>query len=151
MNDMYPLFDDSIDVPGRLLEYMASSVKAFLDNRDSIKTTIVPRDEMPFFHLYVNGRTHISFVNVSLYQSRSEFRVKDMTGSFECSRTPLWFPPGFRTPRNIEEGRQYSVVISYKPSDKSTFLKDVTKFGPGEGEQDLERTVDGMLELVPQH
>lgn len=148
---MEPFFDDSVDVViGKLIGYGVSSVKDFLDNRGSVKTTIHPGWDRPLY-LYVHNRALIYFGSVGLYRSGdSKFRVEDMTGHFECTHTPFWFPPGFRTPREIQEGRQYNAEISYNPYDKSTFLMTVDKFGPGEGEQDLERTVDGMLDLAPQ-
>jgi len=147
---MRPLFDEDVDFT--MAGYGAFSVKDFLDakKKDSIITNTFPKQQIPFL-LHLRNRAQIYFGNVDLYGSKKKgYRVEDTTGDFECSHTPIWFPPGYKTSREIEEGKQYTVEISYNPRNKTTFLLNVVKFGPGEEAGDLGVIVNKIFELAHQ-
>jgi len=142
------VLNDGSDSHRTYVSYQAFSVKDFLDNKDSVDVAIGQKLVSPLFDYYTYMRAQIFLSDVGVYKLPDQrYRVEDMTGDFECSHTPFWFPPGFRTSRNIHEGRQNLVMISYRPDDQSAFLMSVFKFGPKEGESDLEGAIHGALAM----
>lgn len=146
MQLLEPILFETVGGSVEFMAYGASSVKDFLGNKSSVRpTTASGITALRIMSYYFNNRALIYFGNVDIYRVASKrYRVEDMTGKFICSHTPFWFPPGVKTPRDIQEGRQYTVIVSYNRNDESKFLMRVNKFPPEE-----DRNLDDVVTAEP--